>query len=269
MDKKRQLVIEKLANTVRDKCNIAGYGIQNIFEVAGKIGYRVIRYPIGKDGLLGFALIKDTERIIFSNSSLILSREIFSIAHEIGHQNLHLSEQGIQVIKDDDFDDRNELEIEANYFAACLLMPKEKVQQFIRLELEDKPVNKWSGLDIAKIQTEFNVSYDMALTRLKKLGVLNDTINSVLKLEKIEKTISRLLNAINGNIDLCKATEVKKIPVDYLEWVVSNYTEKLIPINSLEKALDYVDLKVEDLEILSEDECEDNEDLDDLIGRMD
>ena len=145
----------------------------------------------------------------------------------------------------------------------------EKVQQFIRLELEDKPVNKWSGLDIAKIQTEFSVSYDMALIRLKNLGVLNDSINSVLKREKIEKTISRLLNAINGNVDLCKPTEAKKIPVDYLEWVVSNYTEKLIPINSLEKALDYVDLKAEDLDILSEDEPEEEEDLDDLIGRMD
>lgn len=272
MNKQRQIFIEKLSNTVRDECNIAGYGIPNIFEIAGKIGYRVIRYPIGKDDFLGFALIKDSERIIFSNSSLILSREIFSIAHEIGHQKLHLSEQGLQMIKDDNFDDRNELEIEANYFAACLLMPMEKVQQFIRLELEDKPVNKWSGLDIAKIQTEFSVSYDMALIRLKNLGVLNDSINSVLKREKIEKTISRLLNAINGNVDLCKPAEAKKIPVDYLEWVVSNYTEKLIPINSLEKALDYVDLKAEDLDILSEDEPEEEEeeeDLDDLIGRMD
>ncbi len=267
MNKKRQLIIEKLANAVRDECNVTGYGIQNIFEVAEKIGYRVIRYPIGQDDFLGFALIKDTERIVFSNSSLILSREIFSIAHEIGHQKLHLSEQGIQVIKDDNFDDRNELEIEANYFAASLLMPREKVQQFIRLELEDKAVNRWSGLEIAKIQTKFNVSYDMVLIRLKNLGILNDTIISKLKLEKIEKKISKLLSAINGNADLCKPTEVKMIPADYLEWVVFNYTEKLIPISSLEKALNYLDLKAEDVERLSEDESEDDQNLDDLIWR--
>lgn len=269
MNRKRQLFIERLANTVRAECNIAGYGIQSIFEVAGKIRYRVIRYPIGKDDLLGFALIKDKERIIFSNSSLILSREIFTIAHEIGHQKLHLSEGGLQVIRDDNFDETNEQEIEANYFAACLLMPREKVQQFIRLELEDKPMSKWSGLDIARIQTEFNVSFDMVLIRLKNLDVLNYTVTSMLKSEKIEKTISKLLNAINGNIDLCKPAGVKKIPVDYLEWVISNYTERLIPISSLEKALDYVDLKAEDLEILSGEEEKDDEDLDDLIGRMD
>ena len=268
MDKKRELTIEKLANIVRDECNIVGYGIPDIFKVAKRIGCRVIRYPIGKDALLGFALIKDRERIIFSNSSLILSREIFSAAHEIGHQKLHLSEQGLQIIKDENFDDRNELEVEANYFAACLLMPVEKVQQFIRFELEDRAANRWSGLDIAKIQTEFNVSYDMALIRLKRLGILNGAVSSRLKQEKIEKTISRLLKAINGNMDLCKPTEVKMIPTDYLEWVVSNYTEKLIPINSLERALNYVDLKAEDIEILSEEESKDDDNLDDLIGRI-
>lgn len=113
MNKKRQLLIEKIADEVRDECNITGYGFKNIFEAARKMSYRVIRYPIGSNAFLGFALIKDTERIIFSNSSLILSREIFSIAHEIGHQKLHLSEQGLTVIKDDDFNDRDEFECEA------------------------------------------------------------------------------------------------------------------------------------------------------------
>lgn len=269
MDKKRQLIIEKIADEVRDECNITGYGFKNIFEAAGKMGYRVIRYPIGSDAFLGFALIKDTERIIFSNSSLILSREIFSIAHEIGHQKLHLSEQGVTVIKDDDFNDRDEFECEANYFAACLLMPREKADKFIRLELDDKDVNKWNGLDIARIQTEFSVSYDMALIRLRDLGILNSTVSNDLKLEKIEKTISKLLNAINGNVDLCKPADVKKVPAEYLEWVISNYTEKLIPVNSLEKALKYVDLSADDFENQQEDDLDDNESLDELIGRMD
>ncbi|WP_125154743.1 ImmA/IrrE family metallo-endopeptidase [Clostridium rectalis] len=269
MNKIRKLAIEKIADSVRDECSMTGYGFQNIFEAAGKIGYRVIRYPIGSDAFLGFALIKDTERIIFSNSSLILSREIFSIAHEIGHQKLHLKDQGLKIIKDDDFNDRDEFEIEANYFAACLLMPREKVEKFIRLELDDKDINRWSGLDIARIQTEFNVSYDMAIIRLKELRIFNNTVGNELKLEKIEKKISRLLNAINGNVDLCKPAEVKKVPADYLEWVISNYTEKLIPVNSLEKVLKYVDLNAEDLENLPEDELEEDESLDDLIGRMD
>lgn len=269
MNKQRKLVIEKIANNVRNECKVTDYGFQNIFEAAGKMGYRVIRYPIGSEAFLGFALIKDSEKIIFSNSSIILSRENFSVAHEIGHQKLHLSEEGITIITDEDFNDRDDCEVEANYFAACLLMPREIVEKFIRLELDDKETSKWNGWDIAKIQTAFNVSYDMALDRLEALGILNATLKDNLKTEKIEKTVTKLLTAINGNVDLCKPTEVKKVPADYLEWVISNYNEKLIPIKSLENALRYLDLSAEDLENISLEEPKEDESLDDLIGRMD
>ena len=136
-----------------------------------------------------------------------------------------MSEQGLTLIKDYDFNDRDEYEVEANYFAACLLMPVEKVNNFIRFELNEKSINKWTGLDIARIQTAFNVSYDMALIRLEALCILDGVVIENLKLEKAEKTVSSLLKVINGNIDLCKATEVKRIPAEYLEWVISNYNE--------------------------------------------
>ncbi len=268
MNKTRQLVIEKVAENVRAECNVTDYGFQNIFEAAEKAGYRVIRYPIGKDSFLGFALIKDTERIIFSNSSCILSREIFSIAHEIGHQKLHLSEQGRTMIKDDDFNDRDEHEIEANYFAACLLMPRDKVDKFIRLELNEKKADTWNGLDIARIQTMFSVSYEMVIIRLKALNILDESLFDKLKLEKLEKTATNLLKAINGNADLCKPTEAKKVPAEYLDWVISNYNDKLIPMKSLEVALSYVDINAEDFESQAEG-FEEDESLDDLLKGID
>ena len=269
MNKNRQLAIEKNAENARDECNVTDYGFKDIFEASEKIGYRTIRYPIGADAFLGFALIKDSERIVFSNSSLILSREIFSIAHEIGHQRLHLTDQGRTLIKDDDFSDRDELEVEANYFAACLLMPVNKAEKFIRLELKDKSSENWDGLDIARIQTAFNISYDMVLVRLKALGILNDGIIEKLRMEKIEQTASKLLNVIGGNVELCKATEVKKVPAEFLEWVISNYNEKLIPKKSLETALNYVDLNADDFAISNKENSDEEESLDDLIRGMD
>lgn len=267
MNKNRQIAIERNAENVRAECNITDYGFKDIFEASEKLGYRTIRYPIGAEAFLGFALIKDFERIVFSNSSLILSREIFSVAHEIGHQRLHLSEQGRTLIKDDDFTDRDELEIEANYFAACLLMPMEKVEKFIRLELKDKDILYWEGLDIAKIQTAFNVSYDMVLIRLKALDVLNDEIIEKLKIEKIEQTASKLLNVIGGNTELCKSVESKKIPAEFLEWVISNYNEKLIPRTSLASALNYVDLSPDDVNI-NDSQDKEEESFDDLLRGM-
>lgn len=267
MNKSRQLAIEKIAENARDECNITDYGFQNIFEAAEKVGYRVIRYPIGSESFLGFALIKEAEKIIFSNSSQILSREIFSIAHEIGHQKLHLLEQHKTIIRDHDFSERDENEIEANYFAACLLMPMEKVVKFIRLELNDKDIEVWNGLDIARIQTAFNVSYDMVLIRLKSLRIIDDNLLGKLKIEKMEQTTARLLNAINGNSDLCKPTSAKKIPAEYLEWVISNYNEKLISMKSLETALKFVDINAEDFENPMLVDVE--ESFDDLLRRMD
>lgn len=267
MNKGRQLAIEQSAEDTRE--SIAGYGIPNIFEMAEKLGYRIIRYPIGKDAFLGFAMIKDSEKIIFSNSSSILSREIFTVAHEIGHHKLHLSEQnGKTVIKDETFDEHNEEEIEANYFAACLLIPREKIENFIRHKLIDKPPRKWNGLDIARIQTTFNVSYEMTLVRLKVLGKLDDEQISRLKHEKAENTASKLLNTINGNINLCKSTDAKILPAEYLEWAISNYNEKLIPKSSLETALKYVGLTADDLDLPPE-EPETEENLDDLIRGID
>lgn len=267
MNKTRYLEIEKIAENVRDECKVIDYGFQNIFEAAEKVGYRVIRYPIGCNAFLGFALIKDTERIIFSNSSQILSREIFSVAHEMGHHKLHLSEQGKTIIRDDDFSDRNEDETEANYFAACLLMPAEKILKFIRLELNDKSISEWNGLDIARIQTAFSVSYEMTLIRLNTLGLIKDRMLEELKLEKMEKTATRLLNAIQGNLDLCKPSDVKKIPAIYLDWVISNYYDKLIPRKSLETALKYVDIKADDFIDPTEDQ-EGGESLEDLLRGM-
>jgi Zn-dependent peptidase ImmA (M78 family) len=268
MKKSRQIAIEKNAENVRDECNITDYGFKDIFEASERLRYRTIRYPIGTDTFLGFAMIKDSERIVFSNSSLILSREIFSVAHEIGHQRLHLNEHGKTLIKDNDFTDRDELEVEANYFAACLLMPIEKVEKFVRLELKDKEITKWNGFDIAKIQTAFNVSYDMALIRLRSINILNDVIIEKLKIDKIEKTASKLLNVIGGNTALCRVSESKKVPSEFLEWVITNYNERLIPKTSLANALNYVDLCPDDVDINDENVKEDK-DFDDLLGGMD
>lgn len=267
VNKARQLMIEKIAENVRVECNVTDYGFHNIFEAAEKIGYRVIRYPIGSESFLGFTWLRDSERIIFSNSSMILAREIFSVAHEIGHQKLHLAEQGITMIRDDDFSDRDEKEIEANYFAACLLMPEDKVHKFIRLELNGKKVDDWTGLDIARIQTVFHVSYDMAVIRLRALHIIPVSVSEDLKLEKLAKTTVKLLKAIKGNADLCQPAEAKKIPAEYLEWVISNYQEKLIPKQSLETALSYVDLHAEDVET-GQEETEEDKSFDDLLKGM-
>lgn len=267
MNRSRRHEIEKLADSLREKCSVIDYGFQNIFESAEKAGFVVIRYPVGLESFLGFAMIKDGDRIVFSNSSQILSREIFSIAHEIGHHCLHLASTGKILIKDDNFQNSDEQETEANYFAGCLLVPQDKLEKYIRLELNDIDPNSFNGLHIAKIQNAFNSSFDTVLIRMKDLRLIDSKKYEELKAEKAATTVTRFLNVINGNLDLNRISESKKIPPVFLEWVISNYQQKLIPKSSLERALRYVDLTADDFGNESiEDEVD--EEFDELFRRM-
>jgi hypothetical protein len=102
---------------------------------------------------------------------------------------------------------------------------------------------------------------------MKDLRLIDSNKYEELKAEKAATTVTRFLNVINGNLDLNRISESKKIPPVFLEWVISNYQEKLIPKSSLERALRYVDLTADDFDT-EPIEYEDNEDLDDLFRRM-
>lgn len=269
MSSLRFIEIEKIANSIRPNC-VCGtdYGISNVFESAEQLGYKLIRYPLGENDILGSAERRGNDKIIFSNSSVILAREIFTVAHEIGHHELHLSDDCI-LIKDPDFLERDIREIEANYFSACLLMPEEQAKSFVRLELENKPADKWTALDIAKIQTVFNVSFDMALARLNRISILPQPTVDVLKSEKSQTSVTTLLKIINGSTDLCHPSLAKKVPAEFLEWVLYNYQEKLIPKKTLEKALQYFDSSITDVLIDDDNDSLPDDDLDALIGGLD
>jgi Zn-dependent peptidase ImmA (M78 family) len=262
------LEIEKAAEKIRNDFKGNSYGILDIFEAAELLDFRVFRYPIGETAFLGMALVHKGEKLIFTNSSAILAREVFSAAHEIAHLILHLDEKTLPLIMDRNFNDESSaVEKEANYFAACLLMPAELLEKYIRLSLNKKPGNDLDGLDIARLQTAFNVSYDMTVTRLKELQIIDLMKYNALKAEKQEKTTTGLLKAINGNMELCSPANVKKAPAGFLEYVMFNYKEHLVPYESLKKVLDYFDV---DANLFKEENTseEDEGNLSEMLRRM-
>lgn len=141
------------ANSLREKCNVSRYGIVDLFKDCESLGYKLLRYPLGENADLGFSVKKDNDTIIFTNSCIRLSREIFTLAHEIGHILFHLKD-GKSFIDDNmtiNGRSTDEKEEEANYFAACLLMPFDQVNRFIDLEIEKIPGKGLSAMDIARI----------------------------------------------------------------------------------------------------------------------
>jgi len=233
-----KLEIEQKALRIRQENNILTCGIKDIFSVIAQVDVDLIRYPFGQDQLLGFATCFEGRRIIVSNSSEILSREIFTIAHELGHIVFDFDDDGNVVKIDKEFVDDNQdiSEARAHYFASCLLMPEEQIEKFVKYELK-KTNNQINALDIVRIQIEFQVSYAAAVVRLFQIGMINSVQKSILFNDRNNLTSKAMFHQLEADEQLLKPSDLISIPPNFLEYVTSNYENGYIPFSSLEKAL--------------------------------
>lgn len=178
-------------------------------------------------------------------SSEILTREIFTIAHELAHS-VYDFEAYDQDMKGD-FDlgsvNRDISEKRAYYFAGCPLMPKTTLLEYMNFELRKDPVNnpeRLKGLNIVRIQTEFSTSYSAALTRLKELGLINRFHERRLYDEQKMYSSARLFEMINADERLLKPAEEIRMPARFLEYAIGNYENGYVPFSRLSKALSLV-----------------------------
>lgn len=128
----------------------------------------------------GFAYRSGDQLVIGVNTSQAAVRQRFTIAHELGHLLLH--DQGrIHVDRGFVFRLRSDVssqgteweEIEANRFAAELLMP----EQFLREDLEG--IDSMDMLDddrIAALAKHYDVSKQALLIRLAALGYIDSLV---------------------------------------------------------------------------------------------
>jgi Zn-dependent peptidase ImmA (M78 family) len=136
-----------------------------------------VRYSPGKVDVSG-ALIRNGKSVVIAvNSAQHENRQRFTIAHEIGHFLLH---KGTKVHFDEDFrvNYRNALsseatnteEIEANSFAAELLMPAD----FLRKDLlKIQPDDNAIGTVIQSLAVRYRVSARAMELRLVNLGFIS------------------------------------------------------------------------------------------------
>lgn len=270
MQDSRKKEIRIKADSFREKCKVSRYGIIDLFRECERCGYQLVRYPLGEETDLGFTITKDQDTVIFTNTCSRLSREIFTLAHEIGHVILHMK-SGDSFIDDSitiSGKSTDEKEQEANYFAACLLMPSDDVERFLDLEIEDFPKNSLSAMDIARIMSAFHTSFDMALNRLENLGKINKNERIRLDNEKNQLRVGNLLKSVGGNGRLNEPDMGINIPHEYIDYVIYNYNHRTIPLETLEKALEYCHLTIEDIQDRLLVHPPENEDLEDLTGGL-
>ncbi len=132
------------------------------------------------DNISGILLREDNKSIIGVNSTDPPNRKRFTIAHEFGHYMMH---QGNAVHIDRTFkvnfrDKSSSLannieEIEANAFAAALLMPEKKIKQVVNQKLI-QGIDIEDSEELQNIADMFQVSKQALLIRLFKLGLVEE-----------------------------------------------------------------------------------------------
>ena len=147
-------------------------------QVVGHLDLSIEETPLEGE-YSGFLAVKEKTIVVNSRHSPVRRR--FTIAHEIGHYQLHkrgradtsvFIDRTVYFRKDDADGIDYRMEMEANVYAAGLLMPEVLLDEYLdkhpRLDL-DKPA------DIKTLAEEFEVSRPAMEYRLKNLGFVLPT----------------------------------------------------------------------------------------------
>jgi Zn-dependent peptidase ImmA (M78 family) len=170
--------IEKEVARILENHGVAGPPVP-VDSIAKKFGAKLSFEPFeGHDDISGI-LYRDAEHVVIGiNSAHANNRQRFSIAHEIGHLILHSKPLFVDKVVGIDFRDAKSSlaidreEIQANAFAAELLMPKEFIKNEIR-RLFSRKRKIFSKEDlISELADIFRVSSQAMEYRLNNLGLL-------------------------------------------------------------------------------------------------
>ena len=134
-----------------------------IDQLASEYGFSVKHFsPSNDPDLVKISgAIEYDKKIIWANSDDVPERQRFTIAHELGHAVLHPNENIIDYRMDGDFSPK---ELEANEFAARVLMPASEIKK-VKVSLEQM---KEKNI-VSSLAQYFGVSMQAMMVRLQKI----------------------------------------------------------------------------------------------------
>lgn len=170
--------IDDKAQKLLEKADALTYPVDIIRQVAGHLKL-VVDETVLEDEYSGFLAVQ--EKTIVVNARHAPVRRRFTVAHEIGHYQLHrrqnkdknvFIDRTVYYRKEEAEDMDYQMEMQANAYAAGLLMPEVLLDEYLekhpRLDLSRRD-------DIKTLADEFDVSRPAMEWRLRNLGFLLPT----------------------------------------------------------------------------------------------
>lgn len=239
------------AEKIRNAYALGSRDIGDIFRfIEQALGYLLVRYPFGEKALEGFSSLYQGEPLVVTNSSMILSRERFTAAHELGHHVFDFANSTARVKTDHEtglFNERDPVEYRADCFAAALLMPRSGIEKVVHeMGVMENPL---SHTDIIRLQIEFGVSYRAMVRRLSDLGLISNEYREYLYncYAETGKGLRKLFYRVNApSTALLDSANTAWVPSRYLRCLEMNYEQGLISYPVLQKVLGVIDIKPED-----------------------
>lgn len=158
--------IKEAAKRFRLCLGVGEAPISNLFEVVEELGMKVLRKHIADSGFFGVSACSDEQgafiliNLSHENGVIPIERQLFTLAHEIGHLILHRGEYQENLVEVGTQAEEKEREKVADYFASYLLMPEAEFNRTYK-QLRD----------VRSLKQHFRVSYKTVLYRLSNLGI--------------------------------------------------------------------------------------------------
>jgi Zn-dependent peptidase ImmA (M78 family) len=166
-------LVRNKANELREKFSPSIDSFIDVHKIAKKLGVEICEDKLDDD-VSGVLVMKNTAPFIFINEKQSENRQRFTIAHELGHFVIHHSDwhvdtgKSIKIYNRDSKSSSGEHleEIEANQFAAELLMPKENIDRF----MAKQKITNFDEDSIEELAKFLKVSLQALSIRLAKLS---------------------------------------------------------------------------------------------------
>ncbi len=228
--------IATIANQFRRRLGLGDAPICNLFEATEEIGLKVWRQPLAIKGFFGLSACSANQGafVLVNNHEITIERQLFTLAHEIGHLIFHRDEYQDSLVKEETKDEEPAREDVANYFAGHLLVPEAELEQMYQLTT-----------NIVKLKQHFRVSYQVILTRLAQMGVI-DYAKEKAKICALYKRQHG--SSLKNSMELPPALKPEELPENERYCSLVWQALSLSKISEM-KAAELLDLTVEELRI--------------------